>query len=58
MAKNTWKNDKEKKRIKPSPLRGIRVPEVCSPKETTKDTNWMEGGFLLRFKTLYMEYSL
>ncbi len=30
MAEETWKNYKEKKHSKPSPLRGIRVLEVCT----------------------------
>ncbi|MCJ7803954.1 MAG: CoA transferase [Desulfobacterales bacterium] len=30
MAEETWKNYKEKKHFKPSPLKGIRVLEVCT----------------------------
>jgi crotonobetainyl-CoA:carnitine CoA-transferase CaiB-like acyl-CoA transferase len=30
MAEETWQNYKEKKRSKPSPLKGIRVLEVCT----------------------------
>ena len=30
MAEETWKNYKEKKNFKPSPLRGIRVLEVAT----------------------------